>query len=234
MVALRQAVGRRRERFKWLIAHMCNKQEVSGLRFWMAGVVSREARYNPFGTTLTGESRRRIVEALYEMGPSTVKQVADRIGYAPSTVLRHVERMCSFGVVRKVSADHLKKYGREIFYELGFPVFTKQDHEKIDPIYQRVAREFVQVVKEHMGEFSSAFDSTSLRARGWKFDDPEIQWIFTRGGLSIGFEGALNALRDEGLIPAFPKRPGRVSWFLFGEEDLSLHIDHRKAGRTPK
>ena len=202
------------------------------LRFWMAGNMSKDARHYPFGNALTGDSRSKIVEALYRLGPSTAKQVADSIGYAPSTVLRHIEKMVDLGVLREVSMDHLKRYRRERFYDLGFPVFTKSDHEKIDPVYQQVARDYAGVLKSHIDDFRSAFESTTLKQRGWKFDDPEIRWIFTRGSLSIGFEGAVNALRDEEVIPPFPKRQGGGSWLLFGEEDLSLHIDHGKAGRS--
>lgn len=196
------------------------------LTFWSSGQHG-VGETNPW-TGVAEETRVAILSKLHHKGPMTVKQLSDEMGFATSTIHRHIQKLLDLQLVKEVNlSEGEKRYRTEKYYTLAFPVFTQHDYDVLRPVWDRIAKDMAESVKKHAGELKEAFEETSFKQKGWRFENPEIKFALFTGA------SANEYLKKEGLLPEYPKRPGDNWWFLYGKEvtekEMLEAIERRKA-----
>jgi DNA-binding MarR family transcriptional regulator len=165
------------------------------------------------GKIMDSETRYAIIAKLFKKGPLTVKQMADEIGLASTTILRHAEILVSGEMIKEVEVPEEKKnFKREKFYDVTFPIWSLKDQKIMSPIYDKIGEETAEIVKKYLEDLRAKFEKTELREKGWKFEDPDIYWeIMSNSTCTITRE----VLENQGLKP-FPEPTNK--WGAKGQE----------------
>ena len=181
------------------------------LTFWSSGQHG-VGETNPW-TGVAEETRVAILSKLHQKGPMTVKQLSDEMGFATSTIHRHIQKLLEVQLVKEVNlSEEERRYKTERYYAVAFPVFTQKDYEVLNPVWAKIGKDMANSVKQHQEELKTAYEKTSFKEKGWKFDDPEIKFTLFTGASANEF------LKKEGLLPDYPQRPGGNWWFFYGKE----------------
>ena len=106
----------------------------------------------------------------------------------------------------------------------GFPVLQEQDLVEIDPLLERSADEFTQIIEDHWGEFETFVRSLDA---GQEFPELQNMYRLVVGGVLLG--GMVDVLYDDQtLMPGAPRRARRgeeyYAWMVEGQESRSYMV----------
>ena len=181
------------------------------LTFWSSGQHG-VGEANPW-MGISEQTRVAILNKLHRKGAMTVKQLSDEMGFATSTIHRHVQKLLDLELVKEANlSEKEKKYKTEKYYIIAFPVFTKADFDTLQSVWEKIGEDMAESIKKHENELKESFKKTSFMKKGWIFDDPEIRFALFTGA------SANKYLKNKGLLPEYPKRPGGNWWFFYGKE----------------
>ncbi len=181
------------------------------MTFWSTGQHGGEKRYNPW-TYLVKPAVAKILEALHREGPLTVKQISESVGLSQTTVSRHVGDLIEIELLREVEVpEEERSYKVEKFYEPNFPIFSREDKERISQVKREVGERTAAVIIDNMDRLREVFESTSASSSGWSFEDLSIRHYMLQ-------PSSHKVLAERGYLSDPPERPGGNWWWVYGEE----------------
>lgn len=111
---------------------------------------------------LDNPTRRAIVYLLATEGALTLKEIADRLGLAPSTVFDHLKRLKSSGIISEAE-DQPKRFKVEIYYKLSIPFFFVSELEELRRRLEPIIEEHSEHLKKVFEKFKNSLENTDLR-----------------------------------------------------------------------
>lgn len=113
-------------------------------------------------TLLDNPTRRAILYLLATEGALTLKEIADRLGLAPSTVFDHLKRLKSSGIISEAE-DQPKRFKVEVYYKLSIPFFFVSELEELRRRLEPIIEEYSEYVKKVFERLKSSLENIDLR-----------------------------------------------------------------------
>ena len=111
---------------------------------------------------LNNPTRKAIVYLLATEGPLTLKEIATRLGLSPSTVLDHLRRLRSSGIISEAK-DQPKRFKVEVYYKLAIPFFFTSELDELKEKLKPIIDEYSRFTRRIFKEIRNSLERTSLR-----------------------------------------------------------------------
>lgn len=167
---------------------------------------------------LNDGTKELILNAIYRQ-PRTITQLAEILGISAPAVHRHVAEMLASELISKVDVTAPERSrGSERYYRPNFPVLLAGDQAMLQPVLQDLAADIAAAFDRRQDALASAFDQTSLDARGESLEGL-LHYIY-----ATATRLARERLEAAGQLPPWPEHADGSRWVWWAEEPLETEV----------